>query len=90
MFELVFLFLGDILLALSACGPWCMHASTVLGKQVFAVEVVEPFVDVGAGAHVTTVVSELQVLGGNMPFPFVLVGERGAASIVVEGAGEVL
>jgi hypothetical protein len=67
-----------------------MHASTVLSEEIFAVEVVEALVVVCAAVHVTSEVSQLQVLGRDVAFPLVLVRECGAAAVVVEGTWEAL
>ena len=78
-----------------------MHPSTVLREEVFAVEVVVATITsstfprsrrvVGvAVAFGAAVEAELEVLGGDVAFPFVLRGEDGGAAVVGECAGELL
>ena len=76
-----------------------MHPSTVLREEVFAVEVVVATITsstfprsrrvVGvAVAFGAAVEAELEVLGGDVAFPFVFGGEDGGAAVVGECAGE--
>ena len=76
-----------------------MHPSTVLREEVFAVEVVVATITVTtfprsrrvvgvAVAFGAAVEAELEVLGGDVAFPFVLRGEDGGAAVVGECAGE--
>ena len=78
-----------------------MHPSTVLREEVFAVEVVVATITsstfprsrrvVGvAVAFGAAVEAELEVLGGDVAFPFVFGGEDGGAAVVGECAGELL
>jgi hypothetical protein len=80
-------------------GPGSVHATQMLCKEVFAVEVVVAargclLTVVGVAlAHVAAVVAKLKVLGRDMSFPFVLGTEGGMTAVVDkatdEGAGRV-
>ena len=76
-----------------------MHTATVLREEIFAVEVVVPAATTVATFGVVIRVAEafgaaveaqLEVLRGDVAFPFVLGGEDGRAAVVGECAGELL